>query len=170
HHLAGTAVTVAGSRTDQAVSTQSQLFVAKVLTSAGVLTPGRPDKMIRQLRALSRWGATVAGGYRAAATRYPRHRAITDELGSLTFGEVDERTTRLANGLTRFGVRPGHRVTLMCRNHGGMIESITACGKLGVSVVLLNTGLSANQVVDAVRAHRPAALLTDEEFLPLFDK
>jgi len=170
HHLSGLAVTVAGSRTDQAVTTQSQLSVAKVLTSAGVLTPGRPDKVIRQLRALSRWGATVAGGYRAAAARYPRRRAITDELGSLTFGEMDERTTRLANGLTQFGIQPGHRVALMCRNHGGMIESITACGKLGVSVVLLNTGLSANQVVDAVRTHRPAALMTDEEFLPLFAK
>src|SRR6185369_7314083 len=43
------------------------LRLAGILVRAGVLTPGRPDKMLRQLRSLAKWGATVAGGYGAAA-------------------------------------------------------------------------------------------------------
>jgi acyl-CoA synthetase (AMP-forming)/AMP-acid ligase II/uncharacterized protein YndB with AHSA1/START domain len=167
HHLAGVAITASRKGIDQAATSQSQLTVARILTKAGVLTPGRPDRMLRQLNVLARWGATVAGGYRAIRVRYPKEQAIADELGTLTFEEVDQRTTRLANGLTKHGVRQGRRVAVMCRNHAGMIESIVACGKLGASVLLLNTGLSANQVRDAVMTHRPAAVLVDEEFVPL---
>jgi acyl-CoA synthetase (AMP-forming)/AMP-acid ligase II/uncharacterized protein YndB with AHSA1/START domain len=167
HHLAGVAITASRKGIDQAARSQSQLTVAKVLTKAGVLTPSRPDRMLRQLNVLVRWGATVAGGYRAIRVRFPKDEAIADELGTLTFEEVDQRTTRLANGLTRHGVRQGRRVAVMCRNHAGMIESIVACGKLGASVLLLNTGLSANQVRDTVMTHRPAAVLVDEEFVPL---
>jgi acyl-CoA synthetase (AMP-forming)/AMP-acid ligase II/uncharacterized protein YndB with AHSA1/START domain len=167
HHLAGHAITASRKGIDQAARNQSQLTVARILTRAGVLTPGRPDRVIRQLNVLARWGATVAGGYRAVRVRFPKEQAIADELGTLTFEEVDQRTTRLANGLTKHGVRQGRRVAVMCRNHAGMIESIVACGKLGASVLLLNTGLSANQVRDTVMTHRPAAVLVDEEFLPL---
>jgi len=166
-HLAGIAVTVTRGRIDQAAKSQSQLAVARILTKAGVLTPGRPDRLLRQLSVLSKWGATVAGGYRAATVRFPKEQAIADELGTLTFVEVDQRTTRLANGLAEHGVRQGRRVAVMCRNHAGMVESIVACGKLGASVLLLNTGLSANQVRDTVMTHRPAAVLVDEEFMPL---
>jgi acyl-coenzyme A synthetase/AMP-(fatty) acid ligase/uncharacterized protein YndB with AHSA1/START domain len=166
-HLAGRATTTSRGGLDQAAQGQSQLAVARVLTKAGVISPGRPDRVAKQLNALSRWGATTAGGYSAAAARVPRDDAIADELGALTFADVDTRTNRLANALAEFGVRQGRRVALMCRNHGTIVESMIACGKLGASVLLLNTGLSATQVTDAVQTHRPVAMLADEEFLHL---
>lgn len=167
HHLAGIPITASRKGIDQAAKSQSQLTATRILTRAGVLTPGRPDRLLRQLNVLARWGATVAGGYRAACVRFPKEHAIADELGTLTFTEIDQRTTRLANGLTKYGVRQGRRVAVMCRNHAGMVEAIVACGKLGASVLLLNTGLSANQVRDTVMTHRPAAVLVDEEFMSL---
>ncbi|MFC4852470.1 AMP-binding protein [Actinophytocola glycyrrhizae] len=167
HHLAGIPITASRKGIDQAAKSQSQLTAARILTKAGVLTPGRPDRLLRQLNVLAKWGATVAGGYRATCVRFPNEHAIADELGTLTFTEVDQRTTRLANGLMKHGVRQGRRVAVMCRNHAGLVESIVACGKLGASVLLLNTSLSANQVRDTVMTHRPAAVLVDEEFMPL---
>ncbi|MGB3440102.1 MAG: AMP-binding protein [Actinophytocola sp.] len=167
HHLAGIPITTSRKGIDQTAKSQSQLTVARILTKAGVLTPGRPDRLLRQLNVLARWGATVAGGYRAICVRFPQEQALVDELGTLTFTEVDQRTTRLANGLAKHGVRQGRRVAVMCRNHAGMVEAIVACGKLGASVLLLNTSLSANQVRDTVMTHRPAALLVDEEFISL---
>jgi acyl-CoA synthetase (AMP-forming)/AMP-acid ligase II/uncharacterized protein YndB with AHSA1/START domain len=169
-HLAARPLTVARGRLDQTAASRSQLNVAKVLTRSGVISPGRPDKVARQLGTLSRWGATIAGGYGAATAREPTADAITDELGTLTFADVDTRTDRLANALAEFGVRQGRRVALMCRNHGAMVESMIACSKLGASVLLLNTGLSADQVSDSVHTHRPVALLADEEFFPLFEQ
>ncbi|EWC62004.1 Long-chain-fatty-acid--CoA ligase [Actinokineospora spheciospongiae] len=168
HHLAGRALTVSPTRIDQAARGQTALTVARTLARAGVLGPGRPDRVVRQLGELSRWGATLVGGYRAAAARVPDALAVRDERGGLTYAEVDARTTRLANALAERGVRQGRRVAVMCRNHAGLVESTIACGKLGADVVLLNTGLSADQVADLVAEHRPIALLADAEFAPLF--
>ncbi|WP_026425565.1 AMP-binding protein [Actinokineospora inagensis] len=167
-HLSGRAITVSSTRIDQAARGQSTLTVARTLARAGVLSPGRPDKVLRQVGALARWGATLVGGYRAAAARVPDAVAFTDERGTLTFDDVDRRTTRLANGLAKRGVRAGRRVAVMCRNHAGLVEATIACGKLGADVLLVNTGLSADQLADLVEAHRPIALLADDEFAPLF--
>ncbi|HEV7653014.1 MAG TPA: AMP-binding protein [Actinophytocola sp.] len=168
-HLAGRPLTTSRGGLDQAAAEQSQLGVVRILSRAGVISAGRPDRVVRQLNALSKWGATVAGGYGAATARVPAADAFTDDLGTLTFADVDTRTDRLANALAGYGVRQGRRVALMCRNHGAMVESTIACGKLGASVLLLNTGLSADQVKAAVHTHRPVALLADDEFFPLFD-
>ncbi|MBC6450665.1 AMP-binding protein [Actinokineospora xionganensis] len=168
HHLAGRAVTSSPSRIDQAARGQSLPTVARILLRAGVFSPSRPDRAFRQLSALLRWGPTIVGGYLAAAGGAPGVTAIIDERGELTFDEIDRRTTRLAHGLAEYGVRPGRRVAVMCRNHAGIVESAIACGKLGADALLLNTGLSADQLAYSVAAHRPVALLADEEFAPLF--
>jgi acyl-CoA synthetase (AMP-forming)/AMP-acid ligase II/uncharacterized protein YndB with AHSA1/START domain len=144
----------------------SSVSVARVLSKAGVLTLGRPDRMIRQASALNHWGATIVGGYRAAAARGPEDTAIVDERGSVTFGDLDEQSTRLANGLAGLGVGPGTPVALMCRNHHVLVVAMIACGKLGTDVVLLNTGLSPATVAEVVRANGVAALLADDEFAP----
>jgi acyl-CoA synthetase (AMP-forming)/AMP-acid ligase II/uncharacterized protein YndB with AHSA1/START domain len=167
-HLSGRAVTTSRSGLDQAAKGQSALTVAKTLIKAGVLSPGRPDRVLRQVNALAKWGATVAGGYRSNAMRHPHNLATIDERGEKDFAELEERATRLANGLMEYGVRQGRRVALMCRNHSGLIEAAVACSKLGADVILLNTGLSADQVAKVIQTHRPIALLGDDEFIPLF--
>ncbi|TCO46543.1 AMP-binding protein [Actinocrispum wychmicini] len=149
---------------DPASSRGSLVSVAKVLVKAGVLTAARPDKTVRQLAALGRWGATVVGGYGASAARAPHDLAYQDERSQRTFAEVEERTNRLAHALKSYQVGPGSRVALMCRNHGAMIESMIACGKLGADVVLMNTGLAANQIAEVIRLHTPAVLMADDEF------
>jgi acyl-CoA synthetase (AMP-forming)/AMP-acid ligase II/uncharacterized protein YndB with AHSA1/START domain len=168
HHLAGRALTMTRTGLDQTAQAHSSMAVAGTLVRAGVLKPGRPDKVIRQFNALAKWGMTIAGGYRANAVRHPDQLAVIDERRALTFAELDRRTTKLANALAELGVRQGRRVALMCRNHAGFVESVVACGKLGADVMLLNTGLSADQVNAVITAHRPAVLLGDDEFAPLF--
>lgn len=170
HHLSNRAVTVTRTGLDQTAEAQSSLTVAKTLMRAGVIAPGRPDRLVRQLNTIAKWGATIAGGYRAAAVGQPKQIAVIDERGQHTFAELERRTTRLANGLAEFGVRHGRRVAVMCRNHAGLIETAIACGKLGADMLLLNTGLSRDQVADVIRADRPIALLADDEFAPLFGK
>jgi acyl-CoA synthetase (AMP-forming)/AMP-acid ligase II/uncharacterized protein YndB with AHSA1/START domain len=167
-HLSGRAVTTSRTGLEQSAKSHSTLSVAKTLIRAGVLSPGRPDRVLRQVNALAKWGATVAGGYRSNAVRHPQHLATIDERGEKTFTQIEDRANRLANGLTEYGVRQGRRVALMCRNHSGLIESAVACGKLGADVILLNTGLSADQVATVIQTHRPIVLLGDDEFMPLF--
>ncbi|MEV4317279.1 AMP-binding protein [Actinocrispum sp. NPDC049592] len=166
-HLDGTPAPLPPKPRDPSSARGSALSVAKTLIKAGVLAPARPDRTLRQLAQLARWGATVTGGYQASSARGPDELAYQDEHAHRTFGEVEIRTNQLANSLSRYGVGPQSRVALLCRNHGAMIESLIACGKLGADVVLLNTGLAANQVAEVVRLHNPSVLLSDDEFAPL---
>ncbi|HEX3592144.1 MAG TPA: AMP-binding protein [Pseudonocardiaceae bacterium] len=140
--------------------------VAGTLIRAGVVKPGRPDKVARQMASLARWGATVPGGYQAAAARAEHEPALHDERGIRSYGSAVARSKRLASGLAANGVTAGQPVALMCRNHAAMAESIIACGLIGADAVLLNTGLSASSVGEVIGQHRPVAVLADDEFAP----
>jgi len=62
-----------------------------------MMRPTRPDKALRSLAALRRWG-NFGGAYTGAAIRYPDSAAIIDDRGTLTFEEVHRRTTRSPAG------------------------------------------------------------------------
>jgi carnitine-CoA ligase len=59
----------------------------------------------------------------------------------LTYGEVDERSDRVANGLLSLGVTPGDRVAFICSNRIEMLELYFACAKLGAVQVPMNVFL-----------------------------
>lgn len=144
-----------------------QAFVARTLISAGIVSPGRPDRVARAVLALGKWGKTHAAGYAAAAARTPDRVAIVDERGTLTFAEVDARTTRLSNALRERGVSAGDSVALMCRNHRGFIEATVALNKVGAHVLYLNTSFAAPQIADVVKREGARALVYDAEFAGL---
>jgi acyl-CoA synthetase (AMP-forming)/AMP-acid ligase II len=145
--------------------------IANVLVTAGVLAPGRPDRVIRQLRAVSRWGATIAGGYNASAARSPWATAVVDDAGThWTFAEISRRAERLGEVLQEMAVGPGSKVALMARNHAGFPLTLLACAKLGADTVLLNTGLAEPQVIDAVLRHQVRVVVADEEFAYLLGR
>jgi acyl-CoA synthetase (AMP-forming)/AMP-acid ligase II len=142
----------------------TKLFTARTLAGAGVLHPGRPDHVLGAVRALVRFGPTPAGGYGASAERYGDETAVIDELGTLTFREIYERTNALAHGLAAAGIVEGDSVGLMCRNHRGFVESVVACSKLGAHVLFLNTAFSGPQLADVAQREKPKALIYDHEF------
>ncbi|TVT17074.1 AMP-binding protein, partial [Amycolatopsis rhizosphaerae] len=141
------------------------LQIANTLVTAGVITPGRPDRLIRQLAALNRWGATLAGGYTAAAARSPHETAVTDDEGTQwSFQELSRLADRLGGLLGKLGAGEGAPVALLARNHAWFVLTLLACGKIGADVVLLNTGLAEPQVIDAVLRHEVRVLIADDEF------
>jgi acyl-CoA synthetase (AMP-forming)/AMP-acid ligase II len=144
-----------------------KLQVAKTLLGTGMLAPTRPDKAVRSLAALHRWGPTPAAAYTGAAIRYPERLAIVDERGTLTFSEVHRRTNALARELAAAGVKEGDGVAIMCRNHRGFIETTVACSKLGASALYLNTAFAGPQITDVLARERPAAVVYDLEFTDL---
>ncbi|MFC9090965.1 AMP-binding protein [Nocardiopsis dassonvillei] len=144
--------------------TRHVLETVRVLVRAGVISPGRPDRVVRQLRALRTWGATIAGGYAAANERVPDAVSVVDERGPTTFREMDLRGRELARDLRRAGVGAGARVGVLCRNHSGFVQTMVACGRLGADTVLLNTGLSAGQLAAAVGDNGVSVVVADAEF------
>ncbi|UJA21960.1 AMP-binding protein [Thermoleophilia bacterium SCSIO 60948] len=92
---------------------------------------------------------------------------ISDEIGELTYAEVQERTNKLANALAEEGVSAGDGVAIMCRNHRGFVEATVAIAKLGATALYMNTGFAAPQLKGVVEREEPVALVYDEEFAGL---
>jgi acyl-CoA synthetase (AMP-forming)/AMP-acid ligase II len=141
--------------------------VARTLLETGMFEPTRPDKALRSLSALRRWGATAAAAYTGSAIRHPGRTAVVDERGSLTFEEVHRRTNALARELGRAGVSEGDGVAIMARNHRGFIEATVACSKLGASALYLNTAFAGPQITAVLERERPLAVIYDEDFCDL---
>jgi acyl-CoA synthetase (AMP-forming)/AMP-acid ligase II len=148
----------------------STLKTVDTFRRAGILHPGRPDRLLSSALALIRFGATPAAGYAAAALRYPEEPAVIDELGTLTFQEVNERTNALARALRDDGIKPGDSVAVMCRNHRGWIDAIVASSKVGADALFLNTAFSGPQLAEVAEREKPKALIYDSEFAGLTEQ
>jgi acyl-CoA synthetase (AMP-forming)/AMP-acid ligase II len=133
-----------------------------VLLGSGVLRLLRPFRTVRALGLLRFWGTSLAGLTKAAAVGQPRKTALIDDLGSLTYAELDARTDALAHALPLTGPRP--RVGILCRNHRGLVETLIACSKRGAEVVLLNTGFGPGQLRAVLTELRVDLLVADAEF------
>ncbi len=138
-----------------------------ILARSGMIAPMRPDRLARIALLGARWGASPAMGVLAGAARHPNRPMIIDELGTLTYRQVDRRSDAVAHGLSAAGVQAGDRVGLMCRDHRGFVESAFGVAKVGADVLLLNTSFAAPQLTEVCRREEAAALIYDEEFSEL---
>ena len=101
--------------------------------------------------------------------KYPTLPAVVDERGTLTYKQVDDKSTSLARGLNRLGIGANSVVGLLCRDHRGLIIAMAACGKLGARFVLMNTGFAKPQFADVCKRENVKAVLHDCEFSNLLD-
>jgi acyl-CoA synthetase (AMP-forming)/AMP-acid ligase II/carbon monoxide dehydrogenase subunit G len=136
----------------------------KILAEAGVVRPMRPDRALKVLQTVMRWGRSPAAGVISLANRFPDETAIVDELGTLSYCEVHERSNALAHSLSDSGIVEGDGVAIMCRNHRGFIEATAALSKLGADALYLNTAFAAPQLTEVVGREKPKAIVYDEEF------
>jgi acyl-CoA synthetase (AMP-forming)/AMP-acid ligase II len=144
-----------------------ELGSIKVLAEAGVVRPVRPDRLVRVASTLVRWGRSPAAGFIVGAITSPDEPALIDELGTLTFADIDRRTNALAHGLADAGVKEGDGVGVMCRNHRGFVEITVALAKLGAHALYLNTAFAGPQLAEVVKREKPVAIVYDEEFAEL---
>ena len=66
---------------------------------ARMIAPLRPDKYFRIAAAARREGMTETVGFAIAARRCPDRAGLIDELGTLTWRQLDERSDALAAAL-----------------------------------------------------------------------
>jgi acyl-CoA synthetase (AMP-forming)/AMP-acid ligase II len=142
----------------------TKLHTIKTLAEAGILRPTRPDRLVNLALTLAKWGPTPAAGYAASALRYPDDPAIIDEIGTVTFKEMHERSNAIAHALADDGVKEGDNIGIMARNHRGFVEAIVAASRLGANALLLNTSFSGPQLTGVAEREKPKAIIYDEEF------
>jgi fatty-acyl-CoA synthase len=153
-----------------AAAVADQATKLKVLAGSGIVRPYSPVTLARLALTLRRLGVGPAGGFAALALRNPDGIGLIDEIGPLTFKEIDDRATALADSLRGLGVRPGDGVAIMARNHRGFVDASIAAAKLGADLLYLNTAFAAPQLVEVIEREGPAVLVHDEEFAELAGK
>ena len=142
----------------------------RVLGSAGIIKPYHPRKLAQVGLTLKNWGTGPAGGFAAMAILEPDRLGVVDELGELTFGELHDRSNRLADSLRTRGVEAGQSIAVMCRNHRGFVDVSIAAAKLGVDILYLNTAFAGPQLVEVLDREDPRVVVHDEEFTNLLKK
>ncbi|WP_327342577.1 o-succinylbenzoate--CoA ligase [Streptomyces europaeiscabiei] len=80
------------------------------------------------------------------ARKTPQRTALIHGDTSITYGELYERTTRLAHALRASGVRRGDRIAYLGPNHPSYLETLFAAGTLGAVFVPLNTRLAGPEI------------------------
>ena len=143
---------------------------AKVLARAGIVRPVRPDRLLGMALSFGRWGMSPAAAYAAGAARDPDRLAVVDERESVTYRDVDRRSTAIAYALRERGVYPGDAVALLARNSAAFVVAQAAISKLGADALYLNTGFAGPQLGEVLLSEGASAVIADEEFVSLLDE
>ncbi|OBG34651.1 acyl-CoA ligase FadD12 [Mycobacterium sp. E3198] len=146
------------------------LGVLGTLWRAGMIAPMRPDRYLKMAAAMRREGLGMTVGFASAAARCPDRPGLIDELGTLTWRQLDERINAFGAALQGLPSGQPKVVGIMCRNHRGFVEAVVAAARIGSDVVLLNTSFAGPALADVVNREGVDAVVYDEEFTETVDR
>jgi acyl-CoA synthetase (AMP-forming)/AMP-acid ligase II len=145
------------------------LGIVATMRRAGVIAPMRPDKYIRIAAAMQRENMGITSGFAAASQRCPDRPGLVDELGMLTWREIDQRADAFATGLQ--ALPSGAKVIgIMARNHRGFVEALIAANRIGADLLLLNTSFAGPALAEVVQREGVDVVIYDEEFTTSVDR
>jgi fatty-acyl-CoA synthase len=136
---------------------------AVVLHRAGMVGGGSPRLTLQGLRYLNALGQLGAAAP-TAALRYGDRPGLVDELGTLSFRELNQRSDALACVLRDRGVGEEDCIGVLCRNHRGFLDITFASAKLGARTLYLNTDFGGPQLRDACGREGVTLLVHDCEY------
>ncbi|AFM18251.1 non-ribosomal peptide synthase/amino acid adenylation enzyme [Mycolicibacterium chubuense NBB4] len=113
-------------------------------------------------RALSRPAEPVSipGLFAAQAARSPDAVAVVCGAQSMSYRELDERSTRLAHLLAKCGAGPGRTVALMLPRSAGAVVAILAVLKTGAAYVPIDPAHPSARIAFMVADAAPVAAIT----------
>ena len=157
---------------------------------AGLIAPMRPDKYVRIAAAMRRENMAATSGFASAAQRCPDRPGLVDELGTLTWRQLDERADALGAALQNLtkgqlksdvaapaapkahvaAAAAPKTIGIMCRNHRGFVDALVAANRIGSDVLLLNTSFAGPALAEVVAREHADAVIYDEEFTDTVDR
>ncbi len=112
------------------------------------------------------WRYGLLGAIPAIASiRHGRDRAaVIDELGTFSYGELDDAANAVANHWRAEGLEPGDGVSILARNHRWFLIATFAAARCGARIVLLNTDFAGPQIRDVAAREGTDLLVHDDEY------
>jgi fatty-acyl-CoA synthase len=140
-----------------------ELQSVEIARRAGFLGLEPPARVPVLAQALWRYGM-LGGAVSIAAIRHGERPALTDDLGTLTFGDLDRRSNALANAWIARGLRAGDGVAILARNHRGFVDATFAAAKAGARSIFLNTDFAGPQIREVAGREGMRLLVHDDEY------
>ncbi|WP_218033906.1 AMP-binding protein [Paenibacillus koleovorans] len=132
----------------------------QVLRQLGLLTP---SALLKLLGSIYRHGINLMALLRFSAHAYGEKIAIADDRESLTYLQLYNMSTELADTLQQsYRIGSGRKVALVSRNQASMVTAIYAVSATGADLLLLNAEMSEDQLNAILERHNPHLLLNDE--------
>jgi long-chain acyl-CoA synthetase len=113
--------------------------------------------------------APPSSGVSGFALSAPERVAFVAGVRHVTYGELDDRTNRLAFALRARGVQPGDRIAIMLPNDVAFFEVWAAAAKLDASVVLVNFHLKADELAYILDDSQARVLVAHERLRADFE-
>lgn len=110
-------------------------------------------------------GLTVVAGLEYAGRSRRGAAAWSDGTRTLTFGEVDERSTRGARGLASLGIQPGERIMILLENQLRSAEVYAAVAKAGAVMIPVNSQSTRAEIAQLATLAHPAGIITQSKFV-----
>ncbi|OAN35444.1 acyl-CoA ligase FadD12 [Mycolicibacterium iranicum] len=153
------------------------LGLLSTMARAGIIAPMRPDKYLRIAGAMQRENMAITSGFAAAAQRSPDRAGLVDELGILTWRQIDRRADAFAAALQALPAGQPDVIALMARNHRGFVDALIAANRVGADVLLLNTSFAGPALAEVLEREgsrdgraKNVAVVYDEEFSEIVDR
>ncbi|MCK5751418.1 MAG: AMP-binding protein, partial [Mycobacterium sp.] len=140
----------------------------RVLQRSGALDLTKPRELATAVKRSKTLGAPATIMLHGAE-EHPDAPALTDERGTLTFGELNDNAKALANELLAIGLTPGSVIGVLARDHRGLLTVLAASGFAGVRLPMMNTGFGKTQFAEVAERERVQVMFYDEEFIDLLD-
>jgi fatty-acyl-CoA synthase len=131
----------------------------------GLDPPRRTLEIFRAIDRLGQLGAAIA----VAAIRHGDRVGLIDELGSLSFAELNSRSDALACALRARGFGERDTIGVLCRNHRGFLDITFAASKIGARILYLNTDFAGPQLQDVAVREGVSLLVHDQEYAELVE-
>jgi malonyl-CoA/methylmalonyl-CoA synthetase len=138
--------------------------VDNALHRGRLLAAFRPSSKGNNMQLTDLFDLSFVGRAGAAALEYE---GADGDIATLTFGELNARSNRLARLLTGRGLVRGDRVGFFLPNCIEFIDLFLACIKLGVIVVPINVLYREREITHILADAEPKAVATTAELAPL---
>jgi amino acid adenylation domain-containing protein len=109
---------------------------------------------------------SIHGLFEAEAQKHPDSRALTTDQGSVTYGELNQRSNRLAHILLADGVTPGVSVGICMRRSVDLVAGILAILKSGGAYVPLDPDYPSERLGFMLDDAEAPLVLTDAHTRP----
>jgi acyl-CoA synthetase (AMP-forming)/AMP-acid ligase II len=97
----------------------------------------------------------------------PNAAALMEGAHVVSWRELDQSTNRIANALSKVGLKKNDRVATVIRHGSGAVEMLFSLAKAGLLAVPVNYGLTPAEIKVLLDDSQPDAIIVDAEFVPM---